>query len=143
MSQPTSRLEFYKSDRGERAYYESKRSLKERIKLPLTKDGCEALLEMVTEALELPLDDTMRQVFCGYIHHLDQLENSTSLGDVGKLLFNHMSKHSTWLLDQEAKESIAKRKEEEKAEGEKAAMNGKISLAKDPSLEQQEQDAVQ
>ena len=131
------REELYKSERGERAYYQSKRSLKERIKLPLTQDGCEALLEIVTEALDLPLDDTMRQVFAGYIHHTNQLENSTSLGDIGKVLFNHLAKSATWIMDQESKERI----NEEKKKKEEAQ---KLKLAENtPSEPAQPQDAAQ
>lgn len=110
----TTREELMTSDRGEREYYESKRSLKERIRLPLTLDGCEAILEMVTKALDLPLDDITRQVFAGHIHHLPQSENSITLSDIGKMLVNNHSKAVTWKLDQDAKERLNKKALEEK-----------------------------
>lgn len=110
------REDVFTSDRGERKYYESKRSLKEQIRLPLTLDGCEALLEMVTKALEIPLDETTRQVFAGYVHHLPQTVKHTTFGDIGSLLYNHMSKAVTWKLDQNAKEERKAREDAAKLE---------------------------
>lgn len=127
------------SDRGERAYYESKRSLKEQVRLPITEDGVEALLEMVTGALEIPLDDTTRQVFAGYVHHLGQTVKHTTYGEVGSLLYKHMANHVTWKIDQATKEKARLAKEKEKEESEKA----KLTLAKDEANESKEADAVQ
>lgn len=110
MEMESGRDQFAKTLKGEREYYQSKgTSLKEPVKLPITVDGCEAMLEMVTEALEIPLDDVTRQIFAGYVHHLGQTENSTTFGEVGKVLYKNMANHATWLLDQEAK----KRRDEE------------------------------
>lgn len=130
------REELYKSDLNERSYYESKRPLKERIRLPITKDGCEALLEVVTKSLEIPLDDTTRQVFGGYVHHLPQTENSTTLGEVGKVLYKNMANFATWSLDQEAKE----RRQLEEA---KKKAQEQIQLVKDTDDSQGEQATVQ
>lgn len=128
------RDELYESDRGERKYYYSKSDLKNKVKLPLTKDGCEAILEIVTKALDLPLDDTIRQVFAGFVHHTDQSINSTSLDEVGRLIFNHFSKNATWKLDQEAKERIRGEAEAKKA----------LTVVKESAPESiKEQDAVQ
>lgn len=102
------REEVYASDRGEREYYTSrsktKAESKQRMKIPVTIDGCLAVLEMVTEAMDMPLDENIIQVFNGYIHHLPQTENSFSFDDVMKLIHNHMSKSVTWKLDQDVKE---------------------------------------
>lgn len=102
------REEVYASDRGEREYYTSrsktKAEAKQRMKIPVTIDGCLAILEMVTDAMDMPLDETIFQVFNGYIHHLPQTENSFSFDDVMKLIHNHMSKSVTWKLDQDVKE---------------------------------------
>lgn len=106
----TKRDEFVKTLKGEREYYHSKgTSLKEPVKLPITVDGCEAMLEMVTKALEIPLDDVTRQIFAGYVHHLGQTENSTTFGEVGKVLYKNLANHATWVMDQESK----KRQDEE------------------------------
>lgn len=132
------REELYQSDRGEREYYESKRSLKERIRLPLTKDGLEALLEMATKALDIPLDDTTRQVFAGYVHHLDQTENSTTLGEVGKVLYKNMANFSTWKLDQDSKIAAA-----EKQAAKLAEEPTKLTIAKEANGESVDQPSVQ
>jgi hypothetical protein len=116
--------ELYESDRGERAYYESKRSLKERLKLPVTRDGCETILEIVTAALEIPFDELTRQQFAGWVHHLDNSENSFTLGDLGKYLWNKMAKTATWTYDQESKE---RQKAEE--------LKPELTLAKDANGE--------
>lgn len=125
------------SDRGERAYYESKKSLKELVRLPITEDGVESLLEMVTGALEIPLDDTTRQVFAGYVHHLPSTTKHTTYGEVGALLYKHMANHVTWKIDQATKEKARLAKEKKDAEA-------KLSIAKEPaSGSTKEQDAVQ
>lgn len=135
------RDEVYASDRGEREYYQSKRSLKERLKLPLTKDGCEALLEIVTEALEIPLDSTTREVFCGWVHHTPQNENSFTLGELGKVLFNNIAKNTTWKLDQECKEK--RRSEQDQAKLEAEAEKPPLSIAKDSANEGEKAPVVQ
>ncbi len=130
------REELANSERGERAYYYSKTDLKNRIRLPLTLDGCEAILEIVTKAMDLPFDETTRQVFAGYVHHMSQTENSTTLDEIGKLLFNHAAKDVTWRLDQASKERVAVAKAaakaaEEKAKGASEAETPAITTAPD------------
>ena len=126
------RDEVCESDRGERAYYESKRSLKEQVRLPITEDGVEALLEMVTKSLDIPLDDTTRQVFAGYVHHLSSTTKHTTFGEVGSLLYKHMSNHVTWKIDQATKEKarLEKLKEIE-------AKSSELTLAKDKGDEKE------
>lgn len=117
----STRKDLYEStSRKEREYYENLRSLKQPIKLPITKDGIEALLFMVTESLDVPLDDTLREVFCGYVHHIENSENTSSLSEIGKYIWKHYSNSATWMMDQECKEKrreeLAKQKESEKPE---------------------------
>lgn len=120
------RQELYEStSRKEREYYEGIRSLKQPIKIPITKDGIETILEMACEALEVPLDDTIREVFCGYIHHLDQNVKHTTMGEVGNVIWKNLSNNATWTLDQECKEKRRKLAEEERAE------KAKLELAKE------------
>lgn len=130
------REELYESDRGEREYYESKADLKNRIRLPLTKDGCEALLQIVTTALELPFDETMRQVFAGFVHNIPNGENYTTLDVVGKYLYKHMANHATWTFDQESKERVQAEKDKKKAEA-------TLTLAKDADESKGESASVQ
>ena len=87
---------------------------------------------MATKALDFPLDDTVRQVFCGYVHHLDQTVKTTSLGAVGDLLWKHFANNATWTMDQETKKNqrdesarLAKAKEV------KDATDAPLTLAKD------------
>lgn len=125
------REELFKADRGEREYYQSKRSLKERIRLPITLDGCEALLEIVTSALDLPLDDTTRQVFCGHVHHLPPDENSTTLGELGKVLYKNMANAATWRLDQDTKERLQAQKEQARKDQEAEVKRQEMKLVKE------------
>lgn len=108
LNQTITREEVYASDRGEREYYNSraktKSEAKQRMKIPVTTDGCLAILEMVTTSMDVPLDETVIQIFNGYIHHLPQTENSFTFDDLMKLIHNHMSKSVTWKLDQDVKE---------------------------------------
>lgn len=108
------RDELFASDRGEREYYQSrsqtKSAFKQNTKLPLTLDGCHTILEIVSEALEIPLDETSTQVFCGYVHHLPQTQNWFSFDEIGKVLYKNMANGVTWKLDQEAKEKAAEKK---------------------------------
>lgn len=125
----------FESDRGERKYYESKRSLKEKIRLPLTLDGCETILEMATGFLEIPLDDTLRQVFCGYVHHMGQTQHTTTLGEIGNLLYKHMSNAVTWKLDQDTKDRIrTKQIAVAEASKEAASKMPELTLAKDTDV---------
>lgn len=122
------REEIYESDRGERAYYEKTRDPKVSMKLPITRDGIESILEQVTSSMDIPLDDTIRQVFCGHVHHLPTTENSLSFETVMRVLHKHMANHATYLMDQETKEK--RRRDDEAA---KLATNGStpLTLAKD------------
>lgn len=136
------REELYQSDRGEREYYESKRSLKEPLKLPITKDGCEAILFMVSQALEIPLDDQLRIDFAGWVHHTAMNENSFNFGDLGKVFWNRLSKTATWRLDQDAKESIrlAKEAQDKIDEGKTPTP---LTIAKEANGESVDQPSVQ
>ena len=104
---------FYETDRGERDYYMSrlnlkipnKNALEVEVKLPMTKDGCEALMELITEALDIPLNDMTRQCFAGYVHHLPKNQSTFTFKDLGNTLLRQKSIDATWLFDQDAKES--------------------------------------
>lgn len=118
------RDELYNSERGEREYYETKgKNLKVPLKLPITKDGCEAILEIASKALDLPLDEQMRQDFAGWIHHTDINVHTFTLGELGKVLWNRMAKTATWKLDQEAKARLEAEKERLKLQAEAKGAN--------------------
>ncbi len=135
------RDELYASDRGEREYYKSKKKLDDKIRLPITKDGLEALMEVATEALDIPLDDTTRQVFAGFVHHLGQTENSTTLGEVGRVVYKNMANFATWRLDQDAKENMKKENEAAKL-AEESKQTTTLTIAKEANGETVEQPSV-
>lgn len=76
-------------------------------------------MERVTAALEIPLDDTMRSVFSGYLHSLPRYSNSFTLGDLGKAFWHSLSMEATWKFDQECKERLQELKLKEKLEADK------------------------
>jgi hypothetical protein len=132
---PKTPEEIYFSDRGERKYYKSKKSLSERVRLPLTKDGIETILELTSEALGIPLDDNLRLDFAGYVHHTAMNENSFTFGELGKVFWNRFSKRATWTYDQEAKERMKIKAEADKVEAERQ----KPTLVKDEQIESKSQ----
>jgi hypothetical protein len=123
--------EAFNVDRGERAKYESA-ALTDEILLPLTKDGFNCLIELVAKQYGLPVelfDDSVRSVFCGYVHHIDRECNSTTLEKLGRVLTKSVANAMSWTIDQEIKdkarkvaiEKQAKQQEAARAENEKAA----------------------
>lgn len=110
------REDIFDQDRGERAYYE-KMPPTEAILLPLTKDGFEALLERVAMSRNLPVDDAARAVFAGYVHHIPNEQDTTTIETLGKMFHKSISNSTTWRIDQEIK---LKRQLEAKAAADKA-----------------------
>ena len=101
------RDDIYDQNRGEREYYLTC-WVGSKIKLPLTKDGFEALLERVTEYRDLPLDDASRAVIAGYVHHIANEQDFTTIKILGKILHKSVSNSTTWRIDQEIKEKRIK-----------------------------------
>ena len=114
------REEFYKSNRGERDYYKSEFDLDEDILLPVTFDGFEALLEMAADHHELPIDDRLRSLLAGYIHHIPSDEPTLNLGKLVAALYKSYSNSMTYDIDQQAKKRAVD-----------AAGIGTITLVKD------------
>ncbi len=109
------RDDIFDQDRGEKQYYESA-SLHDEIALPLTSSGFEALLAVVCGFGNLPLDDAARAVLAGYIHHIPNEKNTTTLDTLGKMLHKSIANSTSWRIDQEIK---IKRRAEIEAEQKK------------------------
>lgn len=95
---------FFLIDRGEREYY--KKALPtDVVLLPLTRDGFEAMLEAVCHQFTppLPIDDSTRKVFSGWVHHIANELNTTTIELIGKILYKSISNALTWTIDQEIK----------------------------------------
>lgn len=127
---------FFVKDRGERAYYKAA-SASDPVRLPLTRDGFEAMLELSASQFDppLPVNDSMRAVFAGYVHHLTNETNITSIETIGKILYKSVTNALTWTIDQEVKK---KRQDEAtafaakcKADAEEAERKAKVESAAD------------
>jgi len=95
------REELYKSDRGERAYYKSTED--DELMLPLTEDGFEALLEKAAAVNDLVIDDQLRSLLAGYIHHIPSEVPTLYFNEVKNVFYKHFANTMTFKLDQEAK----------------------------------------
>lgn len=110
---------FFATDRGERAYYEAAAPT-DVVLLPLTRDGFEAMLEAVCGQFKptLPIDDSTRKVFSGWVHHIANEVNTATIEGLGKILYKSLSNALTWTIDQEIKQKhqkIANEKAHEEA----------------------------
>ncbi len=95
----------FEQDRNERQMYNDA-AIDEEVELPLTKDGFEALLERAAGYYTLPVDDLMRQVLAGYIHHVPNEQNTAVLEQIAKVLHKSVSNSTTWRIDQEIKQKF-------------------------------------
>lgn len=101
------REEFYKQERGERTYYETCGD--EDVLLPLTNDGFEALLEMAAKEHDLIIDNRLRSLLAGYIHHIPSEEITVNFVKLANAMYKSFSNSMTYDIDQKAKaEEIAK-----------------------------------
>ncbi len=109
------REEIFNEDRKERDYYIAAEYESE-IFLPLTKDGFEALVEEICKCDNLPFDDAMRAVIAGYIHHIPNEINTTTLEKLSKVAYKAIANSTSWRIDQEIKikhrEEIKKKEQE-------------------------------
>ncbi len=72
--------------------------------LPITPEGFEAVLAEVTTRFKLPADDRCRQVLAGYIHHIPNEQDSTTLAMLGTVLRKSIANQVSWRIDQDIKE---------------------------------------
>ena len=95
------REEFYKTDRKERNYYLTTED--ENVYLPLTNDGFEALLEIAAKQYDLLVDNRLRSLLAGYIHHIPSDEITMDFDKMTKVLYKSYSNSMTYEIDQKAK----------------------------------------
>lgn len=107
------REEFYSQDRKERMYY-SEAQGGDMVSVPLTKDGFEALVERACRNNEFIIDDGIRSLVAGYIHHIANNEILFLLDDLISVIYKQLSNNMTFQIDQECK-ARAKKEFEEKA----------------------------
>lgn len=96
------RVEIFDQDRGERGTY-TLSAFEDEVRLPITKDGFEALLEISANVNKLPVDDAMRSVLAGYVHHIPNEKATTTVKTIADMLYKSVSNTLTWQIDQEVK----------------------------------------
>jgi hypothetical protein len=116
------RIEFYASDRGERAIYEGA-ATEELVPVPLTRDGFEALAQVVTKAKDLILDDPVRSLIAGYIHHVPNDTTHFNIGNLADVVYKTLSNNLTYEIDQECKAKAKKALEDYNAANQTNVIN--------------------
>lgn len=88
------------------------------VKLPVTRAEFEDLLKQVALKGNLcDVDDDMRSVLVGYVHHTPNTQSTVMFDELVAVLHKSVSNHLTWTIDQEIK---AKRLQEAKEAADKA-----------------------
>lgn len=93
----------FTQERGEREQYLLAET-EDEILLPITKDGFEALLSAAASRYSLPVDDSMRSVLAGYVHHIENEKNTTTMSQISRVLYKSVANALTWSIDQDIKE---------------------------------------
>lgn len=104
-------MSVFESDREERKYYLAA-DWDDEILLPVTKDGFETIMERICNMDGFPIEDSGRLVLAGYVHHIPNEQNTTTLEKLSKVFWKSISNNTTWRIDQDIKQ---KRMEEAKA----------------------------
>ena len=84
--------------------YYQKAKQEDPVLLPLNRHQFEALLFVAGSVYNLELDDFLRQTLCGYIHHIENNTNTTTIEDLSKVLFKQVANRITFNIDQELKQ---------------------------------------
>lgn len=97
-------VSFFDKPRGEVDKYKTC-GIDEEVLMPLTKEGFEAFIERCVNefAPPLPFDDSIRKVFAGYIHHIENEVNTITVRQISKVLYKSIANAMTWTMDQEVK----------------------------------------
>jgi hypothetical protein len=96
------REEFYQKEIGEKEYYKTLGDAVE-VDLPLTYEGFEALLEVAAKEYDLPVDDRLRSLLAGYIHHIPSDEITFDYPKMCRALYKSYANSMTYEVDQKAK----------------------------------------
>lgn len=99
------REEFYSSERGESSDYveSTELSTDPQVSVPLTRSGFETLCVLATDNENLILDDGIRSLVAGYLHHVPSNQVEFSLGDLRAVVYKTLSNNMTFQIDQECK----------------------------------------
>ena len=97
-------VSFFDKPRGEVAKYKTC-GVDEEVLMPLTREGFEAFIDRCVNefAPPLPFDDSIRKVFAGYIHHIENEINTITVRQISKVLYKSIANAMTWTMDQEVK----------------------------------------
>lgn len=102
----TTREEFFSTQRCE-AMYESM-PLTEEVRVPVTRLEFESLLKRTADVHKLVVDDKLRSILAGYIHHIPSDEDMLKMSKVAQVLVKSVSNDITWIIDQECKKKAQK-----------------------------------
>ncbi len=95
---------FFHKSRGEKELYQNAKPDDE-VLLPVTREGFDALIEVCVNQFSPPLpnDDSIRKVFSGWVHHMDNKQNKIKISEVAAVLYKSIANSLTWTIDQEVK----------------------------------------
>ena len=125
-----SRKEIFESDRGEREEFGIDIILDNPMRLPITRDGFEAMLEIGASICAVAVDDQLRSVLCGYIHSIDRKTDTFTFQEWTSVIHKHYCNNLTWIINEELQ---AKAREERKKH--------ELSLVGQPKVETNEEQA--
>lgn len=104
------REEFFKQDRQKNKY--QAQIFSEEVSVPVTIPEFEELLSQAAAVHELVVDDKLRSILAGYIHHIPNDQCTLTIEKVSKVLLKSVSNDITWIIDQEVKLKAKKELEE-------------------------------
>lgn len=96
------KADFFNKERGESELYATC-ALDLEVMLPVTRSGFEALMARACGLYELPIDDSIRSVLSGYVHHLSNDIHKVTVQQIAGVLYKSISNALTWTIDQEVK----------------------------------------
>jgi len=74
------------------------------VLLPIDRHQFEALLAVAGGVHNLELDDLLRQTLAGYVHHIENGINTTTINELAKVLYKQVANRITYEIDQALKE---------------------------------------
>jgi len=100
-------VSFFDKPRGEVDKYKTC-GIDDEVLMPVTREGFEAFIERCVNEFvpPLPFDDSIRKVFAGYIHHLENEVNTITVRQISKVLYKSIANAMTWTMDQEVKAKL-------------------------------------
>lgn len=132
---------FIETDRGERKHYEiigqyliDRVQPDQNVRLPLTRDGFEAIVEQACKYLCVEVTGPARNVAVGFFHSLSRTVMETKISDLAGAIHNALSNHMTYQIDQEIKAEANK----ELAEENRKLREAQEELVKQAAIEKRE-----